>query len=98
MIDINSPLGPQFEALFTSPLDPDEMTRRRVERELKAMVNWAVLYGVSIPEPEATESEQIRACAGYKLPHRFKFDVESGEENRYADDLRIVRGGTYRGD
>lgn len=95
-------LTPEMKAkvdamLAGSPVsDHESMMRGRVEAEARKIVNWCTLWGVSIPEPEATESEQVLACKDMLLPKRIARPVIDNFDP-YGK-LRTIRGGKYRGD
>ncbi|GAB80504.1 hypothetical protein [Shimwellia blattae] len=90
----------QLEKILSDDVtDPDARVRERVRIELKRMVNWAALFGVSIPEPAATELEQVHECRGYVLPHRFKSQTAWGSSpDVYPVNMPTTGRGRLMGD
>ena len=99
MLNGKLPIAPQIAALMAgAPTDPDEKIRMRIRKELRAMVNWAALFGVDIPSAEETEKAQLQACP-YIKPHRFYNASESsGVADPYQNDDRRGRLGAARND
>jgi len=94
------PTPEQVAALLRQPTDPDAMMRRRLEGELRRIVNHAALYGLEAPAPEKTVQGQIRASQCGILPHAMRDIVMRSDNGKtHYDNLsHQVHGGVWKGD